>query len=588
MCGIVAYVGPKAPTRVRELLPEIEYRGYDSCGIGYYLRSKPCTFKSLDVKDIPGFKVKNSWAAVGHVRWATQGQRSLGNAHPVLSDKNMGTSQVMTVHNGDLTNSKEIKDIYSRYGYKFVGDTDTEVIVNYYHYLIELLGKGETSLSEIFADFTKNFNGEYALVFCSKDNEIELTARGRPLYYNDVGLVSSDFGLISKVGNLYDEVKDGGYQVITYDKKSRKLLYAVAPLWKEIDKSKVIIESTRPAGDYMLHEIKEQARISEAVDFSKQAPLTSYLNDKLWLVGCGSSYYAARYAQIFSRMQSGGDEDMEAVYALEHYCNAPSLFISQSGESADLLKATEGVEAGDRYCLTNHPESSLAKRCYHEKVVDIQAGPEKAVAATKSFTLQVLSLINHWYLVHDKKPISEDAVGEFSSAVSKIISGDNLSTLKAVAKDIKDFAHILTLGIDLTYPIAQEFALKLKEVSNIHAEAIFASEVKHGPISLVDANLLSIFLIDIKDGDYETLGRLACNIAQIQARDGKVMVIACQNNLDRLPKVDYTIVVPYSNYAFIRPLIINVAGQLLSYWIAKAKGLNADRPRNIAKSVTVL
>ncbi len=581
MCGIVASVGSKSPARVRELLPEIEYRGYDSCGVGYYRKGKPEVFRSLDVKDIPTFKVKDSWAAVGHVRWATQGLRRLENAHPILSDEDSG-NQIMVVHNGDLSNKKDVRDIFARYGYSFKGDTDTEVIVNYYHYLDNLL---DLTIRDIAQDISANLKGEYALVFCHKDNELELTARGRPLYYNDVGLVSSDFGLISKVGKLYDEVKDGGYQVITYDKKSRKLLYTVTPWWKEIDKSKIPVESNAVAGDLMLHEIREQALIAERVDFSLHPPLTCRRNDKLWLVGCGSSYYAARYAQTFSRKQEQTDEELEAVYALEHYCNQPSLFVSQSGESADILRATEGVDSGDRYCLTNHPESSLAKRCYHEKVIDLQAGPEKAVAATKSFTLQALSLINHWYLIHEEKALPKEAVIEFCDGVSKLVDNKEIPELSG---ELSLFKHILTLGIDYTYPIAQEFALKLKEVSNIHAEAIFASEVKHGPISLVDANLLSIFLIDIKDGDYETLGRLACNIAQIQARDGKVMVIACQNNLDRLPKVDYTIGVPYSNYAFIRPLIINVAGQLLSYWIAKAKGLNADRPRNIAKSVTVL
>lgn len=581
MCGIVAFVGPKAPTHVRELLPEIEYRGYDSCGVGYYRKGKPEVFRSLDVKDIPTFKVKDSWAAVGHVRWSTQGKRSLENAHPILSDENSG-NQVMVVHNGDLSNKKDVRDIFARYGYSFEGDTDTEVIANYYHYLDNLL---DLTIRDIVQDISANLKGEYALVFCKKDNEVELTAKGRPLYYNDIGLVSSDFGLISKVGKLYDEVKDGGYQVITYNKKSRKLLYAVTPWWKEIDKSKIPVESNAVAGDLMLHEIREQALIAERVDFGNQAKLTCRRNNKLWLVGCGSSYYAARYAQTFSRKQEQTDEELEAVYALEHYCNQPSLFVSQSGESADILKATEGVDSGDRYCLTNHPESSLAKRCYHEKVIDLQAGPEKAVAATKSFTLQALSLINHWYLIHEEKALPKEAVIEFCDGVSKLVDNKEIPELSG---ELSLFKHILTLGIDYTYPIAQEFALKLKEVSNIHAEAIFASEVKHGPISLVDANLLSIFLIDIKDGDYETLGRLACNIAQIQARDGKVMVIACQNNLDRLPKVDYTIGVPYSAFAFIRPLIINVAGQLLSYWIAKAKGLNADRPRNIAKSVTVL
>lgn len=581
MCGIVAYIGPKAPTRVRELLPEIEYRGYDSCGVGYYRKGKPEVFRSLDVKDIPTFNVKDSWAAVGHVRWATQGLRRLENAHPILSDEDSG-NQIIVVHNGDLTNHKEIKEWYDKYGYSHCGETDTEVIANFYHYNRELL---TLTAKETFEDFNKHFKGEYALVFCCKDNELELTARGRPLYYNDVGLVSSDFCLISKVGKLYSEVKDGDYQVITYNKRQRKLKYEIPPYWHIIDKSKVIIDPARVSGDLMLHEIREQALIAERVDFSLQPPLTCRRNDKLWLVGCGSSYYAARYAQTFSRKQEQTDEELEAVYALEHYCNQPSLFVSQSGESADILKATEGVDSGDRYCLTNHQESTLAKRCYHEKVIDLQAGPEKAVAATKSFTLQALSLINHWYLIHEEKALPKEAVIEFCDGVSKLVDNKEIPELSG---ELSLFKHILTLGIDYTYPIAQEFALKLKEVSNIHAEAIFASEVKHGPISLVDANLLSIFLIDIKDGDYETLGRLACNIAQIQARDGKVMVIACQNNLDRLPKVDYTIGVPYSAFAFIRPLIINVAGQLLSYWIAKAKGLNADRPKNIAKSVTVL
>lgn len=581
MCGIIAFVGPKAPTRVRELLPEIEYRGYDSCGIGYFRKGKPEVFRSLDVKDIPTFKVKDSWAAIGHVRWATQGKRSLDNTHPISSDENIGPV-VLVVHNGDLSNKAGIREIFERYGYSFNGDTDTEIIVNYYHYLQNVLC---IPTKQTYEELSDNFTGEYALVFCPNENSLELTARGRPLYYNEQGLVSSDFAAVAKIGKLYSEVVDGGYQVISYNKKSRKLEYAVTPWWKEIDKSKVTIDPARVSGDLMLHEIREQSLIAERVDFSKQQKLTCSRNDKLWLVGCGSSYYAARYAQTFSRKQEMTDEELEAVYALEHYCNQPSLFISQSGESADILKATDGVDSGDRYCLTNHPESSLAKRCYHEKVIDLQAGPEKAVAATKSFTLQALSLINHWYLIHEDKPLPKEAIVEFCDGVAKLVDNKEIRELSG---ELSLFKHILTLGIDYTYPIAQEFALKLKEVANIHAEAIFASEVKHGPISLVDANLLSIFLIDIKDGDFDTLGRLACNIGQIQAREGKVMIISCQQNLDRLPKVDYAITVPYSHYDFIRPLVANVAGQLLSYWIAKAKGLNADRPRNIAKSVTVL
>ncbi|MEP0133585.1 MAG: glutamine--fructose-6-phosphate transaminase (isomerizing) [Eudoraea sp.] len=614
MCGIVGYIGNReAYPIIMKGLQRLEYRGYDSAGIALFDGNKINLAKTKGkVKDLKERSESNiplnGSVGIGHTRWATHGVPNDVNSHPHYSN----SGNLIIIHNGIIENYESIKQELTKRGYTFESDTDTEVLVN----LIEEVKKKENVLLGKAVQIALNqVVGAYAIaVFdIQKPDEIVAAKLGSPLAIGigeDEFFIASDASPFIEFTNNAVYLEDQEMAIVRLGKeiKLRKIKNdAIAyPLVQELQFNLEEIEKGM-YDHFMLKEIYEQpsaikdtyrGRLQVDQGIIKMAGidqnLEKFLNaNRIIIVACGTSWHAGLVAEyIFEDLAR---IPVEVEYASEFRYRNPVITekdvviaISQSGETADTLAAIKLAKENGAYVfgVCNVVGSSIARETHAGAYT--HAGPEIGVASTKAFTTQitVLTLIA-LKIAKEKGKFSESKFREFLSELENIPSKvekalQSNPLVEIIANEYKDSENCLYLGRGYNFPVALEGALKLKEISYIHAEGYPAAEMKHGPIALIDEQM-PVIVIATNKGHYE---KVVSNIQEIKSRKGKIIAIVTEGDDQVKELADHVIEVPETLECLI-PLLTTIPLQLLSYHIAIMRGCNVDQPRNLAKSVTV-
>lgn len=614
MCGIVGYIGKrKAFPIILKGLKRLEYRGYDSAGIALYDGKdiKLCKTKGkvedLEKKVLEEISTEGT-LGIGHTRWATHGIPNDVNSHPHYSN----SGNLVIIHNGIIENYESIKQELIKRGYSFTSDTDTEVLVN----LIEdVMVQEGLKLGKAVQIALNQVVGAYAIAVFDKrkPNEIVVAKLGSPLA---VGIGEDEFFIASDASPFIEYTKNAIYledeqmAIIRRDKgvKVRKIKgdTLVDPYIQELQLN---LEQIEKGGypHFMLKEIYEQPnaildtfrgrlRIDEAIIkmAGVEDNMKKFLNaDRIIVVACGTSWHAGLVSEyIFEDLAR---IPVEVEYASEFRYRNPIITekdiviaISQSGETADTLAAIKLAKAKGAFVfgVCNVVGSSIARETHAGAYT--HAGPEIGVASTKAFTTQITVLtLMALRLARAKGTISSSDYRhhliELELIPEKVkIALKNDELIKHIADTYKNAKNCLYLGRGYNFPVALEGALKLKEISYIHAEGYPAAEMKHGPIALIDENM-PIIVIATKKGHYE---KIVSNIMEIKSRKGKIIAIVTEGDQEVTKLADHTIEIP-ETLESLSPLLTTIPLQLLSYHIAVMLGKNVDQPRNLAKSVTV-
>ena len=609
MCGIVAYKGdPKLTSDVIfNGLKLLEYRGYDSCGLGVLDGENIKTFKwkgRVENTEKKFRKAKvDSNIAIGHTRWATHGEPNDINSHPIISFN----KEFAIVHNGIIENYKELKKVLIEKNYKFFTETDTEVLVNF----IELCVSNSGNLDKGISYALSKLQGAFGIVLIKKDNTDFMYAarKGSPLAFGKKG---NNFFVASDATPIIEYTKkiiylDNG-QLLKIEKNDFEVLdfnlNKIPKKFKEVDVELQKVE----IGNYESYMFKE---IMEQPESLKQTMLGRIKNNDITLggiqnyakslietkriiiIGCGTSWHAGLVAEYFYEKYLRVPVEVE--YASEFRYRFPIInngdvviVISQSGETADTLEATKIAKKKGAIVLgiVNAVGSSIARLtdegCY------LHAGPEIGVASTKAFTSQLMVLLMLCVkAAYIKKNISDrkyqKMVGHLQKIPNKIkeVLKLNKKIIK-ISKRIFKKNNALFLGRGNNFPVALEGALKLKEISYIHAEGYPAAEMKHGPIALIDKEM-PVIVICTKSDEYD---KMISNIREVGSRKGIIIGIIDKENEHVKDYLDFSILVPSTSKDFT-PIINQIPLQLLAYHCAKLRGCDVDKPRNLAKSVTV-
>ena len=605
MCGIVGYIGTqKAVPILLDGLTKLEYRGYDSAGISTIENSKIIITKDKGrVKNLSELlKDSNSTSTIGiaHTRWATHGKPSKTNSHPHTDN----TNKFSVVHNGIIENYTDIKKFLMDNGYKFISETDTEVIPNLISYYY-------TSGN----DFLKSVNlacndleGSYAIEVLCEDfpDKIIVAKKDSPLVIGtskDSNYIASDIPAVLSYTKDFYLLEDGDIVEI-YANKLNFYDKDLNPIKKKIEKISWDASAIEKNGydDFMLKEINEQVvSIRETIGFklnkenieldniSLSKEFLSNIN-KIFIVACGTAMHAGLAVKsIFENLcQIPVEVDMASEFRYRNPLvneHTLAIFISQSGETADTIQALKlAKEKGaTTLALSNVIGSSITREA--DLYIYTHAGPEIAVASTKAYTAQVVLLnIIALYIAQILETVDNDTIEEIKkqilllpSKVEETLKDDTI--IKELADDIYDVKDTFFIGRGIDYPVAMEGSLKLKEISYIHSEAYAGGELKHGPIALVENNFPVIGIMT----DKKLLEKSESNLQEVLSRGAKTIVITNQK-IDK--KFDYVIEIPEIN-KYLSPILSVIPLQLLSYYISKKKGLDVDKPRNLAKSVTV-
>ncbi len=610
MCGIVAYVGKRqAQDVIIKGLKRLEYRGYDSAGIALLNGGLNVYKKKGKVTDLEGYlKGKNldSHIGIGHTRWATHGEPNDVNAHPHYSS----TGKLAIIHNGIIENYSSLKQELINKGHKFLSETDTEVFIHFIEDIKENVG---CSLDEAVRLALTKVVGAYAIVIMSlEDPDLLVAARkGSPLV---VGVGKDEFFLASDATPIVEYTNEVVYLndqeiAVIRDGKLSIRNTANLPLTPYIQKVDLELEAIEKGGfdHFMIKEIFEQPKsIGDCMRGRLDAQsgrlilggLREYVNklvnaDRIIIVACGTSWHAGLVAEYF--FEEFCRIPVEVEYASEFRYRNPIIregdvviAISQSGETADTLAAIELAKSKGAiiFGVCNVVGSSIPRTTHAGAYT--HAGPEIGVASTKAFTAQLTVLSMIALIVAQKKGTITDQkyhelLVDLETIPSKVEKALQLnSQIQVIADEFKDARNFLYLGRGYNFPVALEGALKLKEISYIHAEGYPAAEMKHGPIALIDKEMPVVF-IATKDSSYE---KIVSNIQEVRARKGRVISIVTEGDT-LIPKMsEFTIEVPPVHEALM-PMISVIPLQLLSYHIAVMRGCNVDQPRNLAKSVTV-
>ncbi|AZJ34669.1 glutamine--fructose-6-phosphate transaminase (isomerizing) [Tenacibaculum singaporense] len=617
MCGITGYIGHRdAYPIVINGLKRLEYRGYDSAGIMMYdgetmhLSKTKGKVSDLEVITNKEEERKKGQIGIGHTRWATHGVPNDVNSHPHFSQ----SGNLVIVHNGIIENYDTIKKELTSRGYEFKSDTDTEVLIN----LIEEIKKSEEcKLGKAVQLALTNVIGAYAIAVFdkTKPNELVVARLGSPIAIG-VGKNNEEFFVASDASPFIEYTKDAIYLEdgeLAIIKKDKGIKVRKIENDKEIDaniqKLQLSLEQIEKGGydHFMLKEIYEQpkaiidtyrGRMLANEGIIKMAGvddnMSKFLNaDRIIIVACGTSWHAGLVGEyLFEDMAR---IPVEVEYASEFRYRNPIITpkdvviaISQSGETADTLAAIKLAKSKGAFVfgVCNVVGSSIARETHAGAYT--HAGPEIGVASTKAFTTQitVLSLIA-LKLAQAKGTLSTSAVNTYLQTMQQIPAQvESLLKIDAQVKEIaavyKDAKNCLYLGRGFNFPVALEGALKLKEISYIHAEGYPAAEMKHGPIALIDENM-PVFVIATSRGHYE---KVVSNIQEIKSRSGKIVAVVTEGDETVKEIADHVIEIPDTEEAF-SPLLTTIPFQLLSYHIAVMLGKNVDQPRNLAKSVTV-
>ncbi len=611
MCGIVGYIGDKeALPIIINGLKRLEYRGYDSAGIAIFDKTETQIYKKKGkVQQLENFiedKDTKGTIGMGHTRWATHGEPNDENAHPHRSQNGLFT----VIHNGIIENYIRLKKRLETRGYTFESETDTEVLANLIEYIYM---KGNVSAEIAIRLALSKVVGAYGLVVMSKDEPDQLIAarKGSPLV---IGIGENEYFIASDATPIIEHTNSVIYlnnDNVAIIKRNELSLKTIANdlLTPKIQKLKLDIGEIEKNGydHFMLKEIFEQSRSIKdtfrgrvAADLS-EIRLGGLLEvmpkleaaKRIIIIGCGTSWHAGLVGEYlfeeFARIPT------EVEYGSEFRYRNPIIYpddvvlaISQSGETADTLSAiSQAKKAGALVIGVCNVVGSSIPRETHAGVYT-HAGPEIGVASTKAFTAQVTVLTMMAYMLGYKRKFIDQAkykslieeLTQIPDKIKLILEKDD--EIKKIAELYKDSSNALYLGRGYFFPVALEGALKLKEISYIHAEGYPAAEMKHGPIALIDENM-PVFFIATRDKSYE---KIVSNIQEVKARSGKVIAIVTEGDVNIRNIADYVLEIPDSE-ASLAALLSVIPLQLLSYHIAVMRGCNVDQPRNLAKSVTV-
>ena len=612
MCGIIGYVGDnEAFPIIIKGLKRLEYRGYDSAGISISYNNKLSVIKTkgkvAKLQELATTQNVLGNIGIGHTRWATHGPPSKKNAHPHRSS----SKKISLIHNGIIENYQSIKTALINKGYKFQSDTDTEVLVH----LIEDIQKHEKlTLFEAVRLALDKVVGAYAILVMEEGNEDEIIAarKGSPLV---IGIGKQEYFIASDATPIVEYTREVVYledDEIAIINKSKELQIRTilnaqkTPYIHELELSLDAIEK-EGYEHFMLKEIHEQPKsiletLRGRLDPENQEIMlggifdfqqTIINADRIIIVACGTSWHAGLIGEYL--FEDLARIPVEVEYASEFRYRNPIinesdivLAISQSGETADTLAALElAKEKGATVLGICNVVGSSIPRITHAGIYT-HAGPEIGVASTKAFTTQVVVLILMALLTGKKKgKLSEvnyrQIIAELElipSKMKKVLELENY--IKKIANKFKNVSNFLYLGRGYNFPVALEGALKLKEISYIHAEGYPAAEMKHGPIALIDDEMPTI-VIATKQSSYD---KIISNIQEVKSRGGRLIAIVTEGDVIVKDIVDYCIEIP-DCFEELSPLLANIPLQLLAYHIALLRECNVDQPRNLAKSVTV-
>ncbi len=613
MCGIVGYIGKRdaAPVLLKGL-KRLEYRGYDSAGIAVLngkmevMKRKGSVGNLEEEMNVSGTVMLGATVGIAHTRWATHGDPSDRNAHPHMNV----SGDIALIHNGIVENYLVLKQDLIAQGYTFKSDTDSEVLVH----LIDRIWKADPSLDLEAAvrAALRHVEGAYGLCIISsrEPDKIIVARKGSPLVLG-IGdgeyFIASDAAPIVEYTNKVIYLSDGEMAIVTRDHYTVKTIENVEQE-KRVTEIDFGLEKIEKGGfeHFMLKEIFEQPEVMRDVMRGRVrldegrvrlGGIEDYLDrlkqaKRVVICACGTSWHAGLIGEYL--IEEFARIPVEVDYASEFRYRNPIvspedvvIVISQSGETADTLAALRlAKEKGAMVMgICNVVGSTIARETLCGMYT--HAGPEVGVASTKAFTAQVIVLYMLALALSKGRTISQDEIrlnlrelSEVPDKVARIL--DQNESIKAIAAELKDAANALYLGRGYNFPVALEGALKLKEISYIHAEGYPAAEMKHGPIALIDEDM-PVFFIATRDNTYT---KILSNIEEVRSRKGRVIAIASEGDREIGRLAEHVIYVPQASGP-VMPLLTVVPLQLLSYHIATLRGCNVDRPRNLAKSVTV-
>ena len=611
MCGIVGYIGHRqAYPVIIKGLHRLEYRGYDSAGVALIngdLRVYKIAGKVSELEKETEDKNVDGTCGIGHTRWATHGEPNTKNAHPHVSE----SKNLAIIHNGIIENYASLKTELIKRGHQFLSDTDTEVLI---HLIEDIQLNEKTDLVEAVRIALNQVIGAYAIVIASKDEPDMLIAarKSSPMV---VGIGEGEFFIASDASPLIEYTRNVVYlndEEIAVVRRNQELVIktihneTITPYMQKLQMQLDMIEKGG-YDHYMLKEIYEQPNsimdsMRGRLIGSKNAIVLGGIKEyekklvnakRIIIVGCGTSWHAGLVGEYL--FEDLARIPTEVEYASEFRYRNPVIneddiiiAISQSGETADTLAAVELAKAKGAtiFGVCNVVGSSIARATHAGSYT--HAGPEIGVASTKAFTAQVTVLtLMALHVAKVKGAIAESRyrqlLYEMESIPAKVEEVLKLNdSIKLIAAEYKDASNALYLGRGYSFPVALEGALKLKEISYIHAEGYPAAEMKHGPIALID-EAMPVFVIATKGPNYE---KVVSNIQEVKARKGRIIAIVTAGDVDVKKMAEHVIEIPETDESLV-PLVSVIPWQLLSYHIAVMRGCNVDQPRNLAKSVTV-
>ena len=609
MCGIIGYVGSKQASHIIiNGLKRMEYRGYDSAGIALlndsiYLRKKKGKISELESL-LDHSSLSSYTMGIGHTRWATHGEPSDVNSHPHADC----SGNIVVVHNGIIENYELLKKRLIDKGHVFRSETDTEVLPHLIEYLYEEKGV----LLDAVMSALALVEGTFGILVISRNEPDKIIAarKGSPLILglgNDEMILASDASAIIDYTNKVIYFEDNEIVEVTASQYKTYTLNRDS-ISKTVENIDWDIESVEKQGfdHFMMKEIFEQTETIQNAYRGRVIPESGDIRlgglnmtdeelnsvERIIFIACGTSWHSGLIGEYIIEEFAGIPVEVE--YASEFRYGTPLLkkndlviVISQSGETADTLAALrEARSRGVRVLgITNVVGSTIARESMGG--VYTHAGPEIGVASTKAFTSQITIIILLAILLGRRRNLSAekgrayiDALLEIPGKIRKILENDDY--IRSIAAIFKDSNNFLYLGRGVNFPVALEGALKLKEISYIHAEGYPAAEMKHGPIALIDANMPVVFLAP-RDAIYK---KVISNMQEVRARKGKIIVIASEGDQEIAAYADHVIYIPRSE-KIVSPILTVIPLQLLAYHIAVLKKCDVDQPRNLAKSVTV-
>ncbi len=606
MCGIVGYIGKRVAIPILvDGLRRLEYRGYDSAGVAVLEYEKIVVSKSVGklvaLEEELGQGYSQSCIGIGHTRWATHGRPSQDNAHPHCDCK----QDFVVVHNGIIENYLELKDMLIEKGHVFVSETDTEVLAH----LLEDFYEGD--LEGAVRKVLKTIRGSYAMVALRRQDPNKLVAarKDSPMV---VGLGDGEFFIASDITAILNYTRkvyildDGEMVVITEDGvivsdfegvSRAKEVYDVK--WDAVAAEKggyehfmlkEIHEQPKALKDTMLGRLEEERVVLQEVDLTLEE--LAQIN-KVYIVACGTAWHAGLVGKTL--IERWAHLPVEVDIASEFRYRSPLVdkhtlvvVVSQSGETADTLAALrEAKNRGARVVAVTNVVGSTVSREAHD-VIFTWAGPEIAVASTKAYTTQLEGMVLlGLYLAQVKGTLPSEKIGEIITALKKIPAQvqellDQSDLIKELATSFATVENAFFIGRSLDWAVAMEGSLKLKEISYIHAEAYAAGELKHGTLALITEATPVIALATQRDVFEKTIS----NVKEVKARDAKVIGLTYEGNTSMAKSVDHVIYIP-ETMDELSPILAVIPLQLLSYYVSVARGCDVDKPRNLAKSVTV-